>query len=398
MSPAGISMKNNVMLILLSLSLAVFGVITTEVAVIGLLPQLTEQLQITAPQVGFLVSIYAVVVAITGPAITLMLGRYNRKTVLLVIMAIFIVSNIAYAITHQYDVILFFRILPALTHAVFFAIALVVAANVVPPARSAHAIAIVFSGVAVGMVLGMPLSAFIAEIFTLSAAFWFGALTSVVAFTGIALFVPSLPVTQALKVREQLAILQRRDVWLSIAAVTLIFSAIFAGFSYIADYLVTITGFSNNMTSALLVVFGISGYFGNFIFSRYLQRNVIKTTSLYPLLFILIYLAVWLCGTSPRLMVPVVVLWGILHTSGLIVSQTWLLREAGNTPEFANSLYIGFSNLGITLGAIAGGRMIRSFGVDTIIWAGIVFAAAAFITVRLKVRQQAAAHTICRAG
>ncbi|WP_337960312.1 MFS transporter [Morganella morganii] len=208
MSPAGISMKNNVMLILLSLSLAVFGVIT-------------------------------------GPAITLMPGRYNRKTVVLVIMAIFIVSNIAYAITHQYDVILFFRILPALTHAVFFAIALVVAANVVPPVRSAHAIAIVFSGVAVGMVLGMPLSAFIAEIFTLSAAFWFGALTSVVAFTGIALFVPSLP------------------------------------------------------------VFGISGYFGNFIFSRCLQRNVIKTTSLYPLLFILIYLAVWLCGSSPWLMVPV---------------------------------------------------------------------------------------------
>lgn len=131
MSPAGISMKNNVMLILLSLALAlalalaVFGVITTEVAVIGLLPQLTEQLQITAPQVSFLVSIYAVVVAITGPAITLMLGRYNRKTILLVIMAIFIISNIAYAITHQYDVILFFRILPALTHAVFFAIALV---------------------------------------------------------------------------------------------------------------------------------------------------------------------------------------------------------------------------------------------------------------------------------
>ncbi|MEY1422237.1 MFS transporter [Morganella morganii] len=358
-------MQNNVMLILLSLSLAVFGVITTEVAVIGLLPQLTEQLQITAPQVGFLVSIYAVVVAITGPAIT-----------------------------HQYDVILFFRILPALTHAVFFAIALVVAANVVPPARSAHAIAIVFSGVAVGMVPGMPLSAFIAEIFTLSAAFWFGALTSVVAFTGIALFVPSLPVTQVLRVREQLAILQRGDVWLSIAAVTLIFFAMFAGFSYIADYLVTITGFSNNMTSALLVVFGISGYFGNFIFSRYLQRNVIKTTSLYPLLFILIYLAVWLCGASSWLMVPVVVLWGILHTSGLIVSQTWLLREAGNTPEFANSLYIGFSNLGITLGAMAGGRMIRSFGVETIIWAGIAFAAAAFISVRLKVRQQAAAMAV----
>ena len=86
-------MQNKIRLLLLSLSLAVFGVITTEVAVIGLLPQLTQQLHITAPQVGFLVSIYAVVVAISGPFITLLLGRFNRKTVLLVIMMLFIVSN-----------------------------------------------------------------------------------------------------------------------------------------------------------------------------------------------------------------------------------------------------------------------------------------------------------------
>ncbi|OBU05019.1 MFS transporter [Morganella psychrotolerans] len=387
-------MQNKTMLILMSLSLAVFGVITTEVAVIGLLPQLTAQLHISAPQVGFLVSIYAVVVAVTGPAITLLLGRYNRKTVLLVIMTIFAVSNTAYAITHQYNVILFFRMLPALTHAVFFAIALVVAANSVPAARSAHAVAIVFSGVAVGMVLGMPLSAFIAEIFTLSAAFWFGTLTSVVAFAGIALFVPSLPVTKPLKIRDQLIILQNKDVWLSIAAVTLIFSAMFAGFSYIADYLVTIGHFPNNITSGLLVIFGISGYVGNFIFSRCLQKNVIKTTLLYPLLFVLIYLAVWLGGSSQWLMILLVVFWGILHTSGLIVSQTWLLRDAGSAPEFANSLYIAFSNLGITLGAMAGGWVIRHYGVHAIVWAGIAFALPAFITVYLKVRRQMASPVL----
>lgn len=135
-------MQTKTRLLLLTLSLAVFGVITTEVAVIGLLPQLVEQMNITAPQVGFLVSIYAIVVAITGPAITLLFGRFNRKTVLLVIMALFIISNTVYALTHQYHVILLFRILPAFTHALFFAIALMVAANSVPVEKSTHGVAI----------------------------------------------------------------------------------------------------------------------------------------------------------------------------------------------------------------------------------------------------------------
>ncbi|WP_414114636.1 MFS transporter, partial [Staphylococcus hominis] len=143
-------------------------------------------------------------------------------------MMLFIISNSIYALTENYHMILVFRVLPALTHAVFFAIALNLAANAMPPEKSAKGVAIVFSGVAVGMVLGLPLSAFIAEAFSLTAAFWFGALTSLLAFMGIAIHVPSTPVTAPLKVREQVAILKRLPVWLCILTVTLIFSAMFA--------------------------------------------------------------------------------------------------------------------------------------------------------------------------
>lgn len=379
-------MQTKTRLLLLTLSLAVFGVITTEVAVIGLLPQLIEQLNITAPQVGFLVSIYAIVVAITGPVITLLFGKFNRKTVLLVIMALFIVSNTVYALTHQYHVILLFRILPALTHALFFAIALMVAANSVPAEKSAHGVAIVFSGVAVGMVLGMPLSAFIAETWSLNMAFYFGALTSIIAFLGIAIFVPSMKVTQPLKVRDQLKVLTQFNVWLSIITVTLIFSAMFAGFSYIADFLVNISGFSNNITSTLLIVFGISGYIGNFIFSHYLQQNTIKTTLTYPILFSLIYFVIWLTGAHTFAMIPLIIVWGMLHTSGLIVCQTWLMRDAKAAPEFANSLYIAFSNLGITVGSMVGGWVILHLELKMIMWVGILFSLLALSTIWLRIR------------
>ncbi|TYP03623.1 MFS transporter [Xenorhabdus doucetiae] len=164
-------MQNKNSLMLLTLSIAVFGVITTEIAVIGLLPQLETQLHVTPTQVGFLVGIYAIVVAVTGPFITLLLSGYNKKYVLLTILLIFVVSNLIYAMTDIFNLMLLFRVLPGLVHAVFFAVALVIAANSVPKEKSAGATAIVFAGVAVGMVLGMPMSSFIAEYLSLSAAF-----------------------------------------------------------------------------------------------------------------------------------------------------------------------------------------------------------------------------------
>ncbi|MEQ1976711.1 MFS transporter [Xenorhabdus sp. SGI240] len=377
-------MQNKNSMLLLVLSIAVFSVITTEVAVIGLLPQLESQLHVTPTQVGFLVSIYAIIVAITGPFVTLMLSRYNKKYTLLIILFIFVISNLIYATTDNFNVMLFFRILPALVHAVFFAVALVVAANSVSKEKSPGAVAKVFAGVAVGLVLGVPMSSLIAEHLSLSAAFYFGAVSCVLAFIGIMFFVPSFPSTKKIVFSSQLAVLRKGKLWLTIFTVILIFSAMFSNFSYIADYLSKITHLNNNLISAILILFGVSGFLGNFVFSHFLQKSVVKTTHAYPILLSLLYVFIWYLGFSPMAIFVLTIFWGALHSAGLVISQTWLMREASEAPEFANSLYISFSNLGITIGAVTGGWVVSHSGIHTVVLSSIVFTFMAFLSIYIK--------------
>ncbi|MEN4889639.1 MFS transporter [Erwinia billingiae] len=379
-------MQNKSTLLLLALSVAVFGVITTEIAIIGLLPKLVSQLHVTPTQVGFLVSIYAIIVAVTGPFITLMLSGFNKKTVLLSILVVFIVSNLIYATTDVFNLMLVFRILPALAHAVFFAVALVVAANSVPKEKAAGASAKVFAGVAIGLVLGVPLSSMIAEHFSLSAAFYFGAAACVLAFLGVLFLMPSMPTLHKVSFASQLSVLRNGKLWLTISTVTLIFAAMFSSFSYVADYLSRVTHLNNNYISAMLILFGVCGFAGNFVFSSFLQKNVVKTTLVYPLLFTLLLLLVWFFGFSPLVMCLLTVFWGAFHSSGLVVSQTWLMREASEAPEFANSLYMSFSNLGITLGSLTGGWFIARLGTHSVVLSSVIFTLLAFVSILIKHR------------
>lgn len=389
-------MHNKSALLLLALSVAVFGVITTEIAIIGLLPKLVSQLHVTPTQVGFLVSIYAIIVAVTGPFITLMLSGLNKKTVLLSILVVFIVSNLIYASTDVFSLMLVFRILPALAHAVFFAVALVVAANAVPKEKAAGATAKVFAGVAIGLVLGVPLSSLIADHFSLSAAFYFGAAACVLAFIGVLFLMPSMPARERVSFSSQLSVLRKGKLWLTISTVTLIFAAMFSSFSYIADYLSRVTHLNNNAISAMLILFGVCGFAGNFVFSGFLQKNVVKTTVFYPLLFTALLLLVWFVGFSPLLMCLLTVFWGAFHSSGLVVSQTWLMREASEAPEFANSLYMSFSNLGITLGSLTGGWFIARLGTHSVVLSSVIFALLAFVSVLIKHSSDAKSAPLCK--
>ncbi|MBK0033312.1 MFS transporter [Erwinia sp. S43] len=389
-------MQNKSALLLLALSVAVFGVITTEIAIIGLLPKLVSQLHVTPTQVGFLVSIYAIIVAVTGPFITLMLSGFNKKTVLLSILIVFIVSNLIYASTDVFSLMLVFRILPALAHAIFFAVALVVAANAVPKEKAAGATAKVFAGVAIGLVLGVPLSSLIADHFSLSAAFYFGAAACVLAFISILFLMPSMPAREKVSFSSQLSVLRKGKLWLTISTVTLIFAAMFSSFSYIADYLSRVTHLNNNAISAMLILFGVCGFAGNFVFSGFLQKNVVKTTVFYPLLFTVLLLLVWFVGFSPLLMCLLTVFWGAFHSSGLVVSQTWLMREASEAPEFANSLYMSFSNLGITLGSLTGGWFIARLGTHSVVLSSVIFALLAFVSILIKHSSDAQSAPLCK--
>jgi len=378
-------MKNNALL-LWALALAVFAIITTELGIIGLLLQLVSQRGISAAEVGLLISAYAIVVAATGPFATLLMSRWNKKHILLGIMLLFVVSNIVYAYSEDYSTMMLFRILPALVHAPFFAVTLVVAANSVAPEHRPGATAKVFAGVAVGLVLGVPLSSFIADHISLPFAFLFGAIASGVAFLAILLLMPSMPMTEKQSFRTQLGILNKGALWLTISTVIFVFAAMFSAYSFIAEYLRDITHMNGNWISAMLMVFGAFGIMGNFIFSKWLQKNTVRTVVLYPVLYISVYLLVYAFGFSLPLMIGLTVLWGLLHSAGLVVSQTWLMREAQEAPEFANSLYISFSNLGITLGAMLAGWFITHLGTHSLMWSSILFASLALLSILIKIR------------
>ncbi|GED69676.1 MFS transporter [Brevibacillus reuszeri] len=373
-------------LLILLLALGVFGIITTEMGIVGVLPQITQKFHVSTAEAGFLVSIFALVVAISGPFLTLLASSINRKVILLTAVLLFAISNLAYAYTTYFEIMLAFRILPALFHPVFFSVALVTAARLVPPEKSGQAVTQVFAGITVGFAFGVPLTSYLAETISLEAAFLFSAVVSLIAFVGILAWLPSMPVSEKMTYGKQLGILRNPRLWLQIASVVFIFAAMFSVYSYFAEYLGQVTQMSGSWISFMLMAFGVIMIAGNFLFGGMLQKSLTKTVAAYPLLYGAVYLIVYLAGPSFLWMTVVVFLWGIVHSGGLVVSQAWLMKEAKEAPEFGNSLFVSFSNLGITLGSYVGGWFISEWGVHQLIWSGVLFAGFAFLTIAAGIK------------
>ncbi|MFE4351963.1 MFS transporter [Peribacillus butanolivorans] len=372
-------------LLIIMLALGVFGIITTEMGIVGVLPQITQKFNITTSQAGLLVSIFALIVAISGPFLTLLTSGINRKVILLTSVFMFTISNIIYACTTKFDIMLVFRILPAIFHPVFFSIALVTAAKLVPPEKSNQAVTKVFAGITFGFAFGVPLTSYFAEQFSLETAFLFGAVVNAIAFVGILMWLPSMPNEEKMSYGKQLGILRKPGLWLNIAAVMFIFAAMFSVYSYFAEYLGQLTHMNGSFISLMLMAFGLIMVFGNFLFGGFLQKSMTKTVIMFPLLYIVIYLFAYYLGSYLIPMILMVFIWGIVHSGGLIVSQTWLTTEAKEAPEFGNSLFVSFSNLGITLGASIGGWFISHLGIHQLIWSGIMFALLAFLLIMIKI-------------
>ncbi|KXZ13143.1 MFS transporter [Bacillus nakamurai] len=371
-------MKKSSSIFIIFLALGVFGIITTEMGIIGVLPQVADRFHITASKAGWLVSVFALVVAVSGPFLTLLASGLNRKYILLLAVLMFAVSNTVYAYTAHFNVMLAFRIIPALCHPVFFSVALAAAARLVPAEQSGKAVTKVFSGITVGFAFGVPFTSYLAERLSLEAAFLFGAVVSIIAFAGILLFLPSMPVTEKMSFRSQLGILRKTSLWLNIGAVVCLFAAMFSVYSYFAEYLGQVTRMNASWISLMLMSFGVIMIAGNFAFGAMLYKHMKKTVILFPLLYTAAYFLVYGLGTSFIPMAVLVFVWGSVHSGGLIVSQTWLTAEAREAPEFGNSLFVSFSNLGITVGTAAGGWFISNLGIHQLIWCGILFAMLAF--------------------
>jgi predicted MFS family arabinose efflux permease len=376
--------KGNNLLIFI-LTIGVFGILNTEMGVIGILPAIAEQYGISVSQAGLLVSLFALGVAVAGPTMPLLFSGIDRKKVMLLVLGIFVLGNIVSVFTTNFTVALIARIIPALFHPVYCSLAFSAAAASVSKEEAPKAVAKVFIGVSAGMVVGVPIASFIASATTLQMAMAFFAIVNILAFIATFLFVPSMPVKKKLSYGAQFSVLKKSVTWLSIVAVILLNGAVYGVYSYLAEYLQTVTNMSSNLVSIVLFIYGGANIIGNVIAGKLLSDNANKSVMIFPFALGAVYIILFLFGQFTVPMAIITLIWGVLAGIGANINQYWVISAAPEAPDFANGLFLTSANLGVTFGAAAGGLFISEMGTVYVVFVGILALILSLVTIFLRI-------------
>ncbi|MER7590971.1 MFS transporter [Micromonospora sp. NPDC127501] len=360
---------------LIALAIGAFGIGLTEFVIMGLLPEVAADFAVTEPVAGWLISGYALSVAVGGVALTAAVTRLPRKPVLLGLMVLFIIGNLLSAVAGDYAVMMAGRIVAALCHGAFFGIGAVVAAGLVAPARRAGAIAMMFAGLTIANVLGVPFGTFLGQHFGWRSTFWAITAIGVVALIGLALLIPAGATANADRpaggLRGELRAFTHPQVWLSLVITVLGFGGMFGAFTYIAYTLTEVSGFATSTVPWLLVLFGVGLFAGNLLGGRAADRSLSRTlvTVLAVLTVVLVGFA--LTATNPVLTIVALVLMGGFGFATVPPLQMRIMRYAHQAPTLASGANIAAFNLGNALGAWIGGVTIAAgLGYTSPIWAG----------------------------
>ncbi|EHL97277.1 transporter, major facilitator family protein [Acetobacteraceae bacterium AT-5844] len=345
---------------LYALTAGAFGIGVTEFVIMGLLLEVSTDLGITIAAAGLLISGYALGVVVGAPLLTALTARWPRKAVLMGLMVIFILGNAAAALAPSYGLLMGARILTAFAHGTFFGVGSVVATGLVAPERRASAIAIMFTGLTVANILGVPFGTWLGQHFGWRATFWAVTAIGIAALAVLALLVPrDKAAPEAMDWRADLRAMMRRPVLLGLLTTVLGYAGVFAVFTYIAPALTGITGLPASWVSPVLLVFGGGLILGNLLGGRLADRHLNRTV-LGSMLALAIVLG--LMGFALHNTVAAVVFVGLLGAAGFATVaplQMWVLQKAeGAGQSLASSLNIAAFNLGNALGAWIGGVVI----------------------------------------
>ena len=374
--------QNNLLIFILTVG--VFGILTTEMGVIGILPLIADHFQISVSKAGLLVSLFALAVAISGPIMPLLFSGINRKKVMLLVLGIFVIGNIVSVFASNFTVLLIARVIPAFFHPIYCALALTVAATSVSKEEAPKAVSKVILGVTAGMILGVPITNYIAGATSLEMAMLFFAFVNAVAFIATLVFIPSMPVKERLSYGSQVVVLKKPITWLAIVTVIFIGSATSSISTFIAEYLETITNLSGNILTLALFVLGLASLIGNLVGGRLLTRNAMKTAIAFPIVLGIVHLLSFVTSKSTGPMMITILLWGILFAIGNNVSQYWITSAAPEAPDFANGLFLSCGNLGITIGTAVGGLFISGLGTQYIVLGGLLFLIMSLVSILIR--------------
>ncbi|MEU6427013.1 MFS transporter [Microbispora sp. NPDC046973] len=367
-------------LALVALAIGAFGIGTTEFVITGLLPQVASDLGVSIPTVGLLVTGYALGVVVGAPPMTVLGTTMSRKRVLMLLMGLFIAGNLLSALAPGFGAMLAGRVIASLAHGAFFGIGSVVAAELVAPHRRAGAIALMFTGLTVANVVGVPLGTLVGQVAGWRITFAIVAGLGAVGLIGIAVLVPEMPRPEGVRLRHEVAALRDVQVLLAMGMTVLGFGGVFAAITYIAPMMVQVAGYPEGAVTWLLVLFGLGMVAGNLVGGRFADR------ALMPMLYVslgalaVVLAAFTLTAHNKILAAVTVALIGALGFATVPPLQKRVLDLAHGAPTLASAVNIGAFNLGNALSSWLGGLVIAAgLGYTAPNWVGALLTASALV-------------------
>ena len=386
-------------LALWALTLSAFAIGTTEFVIVGLIPTIAAALGVTVPSAGLLVSLYALGVAVGAPVLTALTGRVPRKQLLIALMVLFTIGNLLAWQSPGYATLMAARVLTGLAHGVFFSIGSTIATSLVPKEKAASAIALMFSGLTVALVTGVPLGTWIGQAFGWQATFLAVSLLGVIAIAGSALLVPrDIAGGKPAPLLTQLAVLRKPRLLLVYAMTTLGYGGTFIAFTYLAPILQELAGFGASSVSLVMLVYGVSVAAGNIWGGKLADRKgPVRALQIVFALLAAVLLVLTFTAPHKLLVLATVLAWGAVAFGNVPGLQVYVVkraeRDAPHAVDVASGLNIAAFNVGIALGAWGGGLVVAHLGLMATPWIGalVVLGALALTTLagRLDARDAA---------
>lgn len=352
------------------LALGGFGIITTEFSVIGILPVIAREFGVSIDTAGWLLSGFALTIAVTGPFTVMLTSRINRKWLMSAALLVFVLSNIVSALAPNFTVLMIARVVPALMHPVFWSVAIAAASRQVAPDKVPKAVAVVMGAISVGTVLGVPLTTYVADIINWQAAFITAGIINLGGLAALMINIPSMPAERNAQ-RMQVQALGNPQLWVNLLATVIMIAGMFCTYGYMAEYLSKVSLMNGKQISVMLFLFGAASIAGNWLAGVLLSKNVMLTTRFFFVALIGVHALAFLFGGVMMTVAVIVTLWGLVHAAGFLISQTLISREAPGAPELATSLMVSFGNAGFALGSFLGGLVITRFGVQHVVWMSV---------------------------
>ena len=383
---------------LLALAISAFAIGTTEFVIMGLLPNVAHDLAVSIPSAGLLVSGYALGVAVGAPLLAVLTSKMPRKLALQLLLVVFIVGNVLCAVAANYSVLMIARVVTSFAHGSFFGIGAVVASSLVPQEKRASAIALMFTGLTLANVLGVPFGTFIGQEFGWRAAFWCVSALGVMSLAGITALVPARHDTGPASLAHEMRVMKDPQVWLALMMTVLGFGGVFVVFTYIAPILEQVSGFSPHGVTLVLVLFGVGLTVGNTMGGKLADRALMP--SLMGILVALIVVMAVFARTSHSQVAAAVTIfvWGVAAFATVPPLQMRVVEKARAAPNLASTLNVGAFNLGNAGGAWLGGLAIdHGLALDMLPWIAAAVTVTALAVTWLAARMDTPAIVAQRA-